>query len=91
MLIISIYMNIYIINNVVKLHKKRKKLKTKKLQANIEEELLTRLNKLRKDKKIDRDTLLSVIIYEGMESIKDLEKKEIIKKYIAIIEKLENN
>ena len=84
-------MNIYIINNVVKLHKKRKKLKTKKLQANIEEELLTRLNKLRKDKKIDRDTLLSVIIYEGMESIKDLEKKEIIKKYIAIIEKLENN
>jgi len=66
-------------------------LKTKKLQANIEEELLAKLNKLRKDKKIDRDTLLSVIIYEGMESIKDLEKKEIIKKYIAIIEKLENN
>ena len=66
-------------------------MKTKKLQANIEEELLAKLNKLRKDKKIDRDTLLSVIIYEGMESIKDLEKKEIIKKYIAIIEKLENN
>jgi len=66
-------------------------LKTKKLQANIEEELLAKLNKLRKDKKIDRDTLLSVIIYEGMESIKNLKKKEIIKKYIEIIEKLENN
>jgi len=63
-------------------------LKTKKLQANIERELLLELNKLRKDKKIDRDTLLSVIIYEGIENIKDLDKVEIIKKYINILEKL---
>ena len=63
-------------------------MKTKKLQANIERELLLELNKLRKDKKIDRDTLLSVIIYEGIENIKDLDKVEIIKKYINILEKL---
>ena len=61
---------------------------TKKLQANIEEELLIKLNTLRKSKKIDRDTLLSVIIYEGIENIKNLDKVEIIKKYIEILNKL---
>jgi len=63
-------------------------LNTKKLQANIEEELLIKLNTLRKSKKIDRDTLLSVIIYEGIENIKNLDKVEIIKKYIEILNKL---
>ena len=61
---------------------------TKKLQANIEEELLIKLNELRKNKKIDRDTLLSVIIYEGIENIKNLDKVEIIRKYIEVLEKL---
>ena len=66
-------------------------METKKLQANIEKELLLELNKLRKNKKIDRDTLLSVIIYEGIENIKDLDKVEIIRKYISILEKLKIN
>jgi len=64
-------------------------LKIKKLQANIEEKLLKKINQLRKNKKIDRDTLLSVIIFEGIENIKELEKIDIIKKYIEIMEKLE--
>jgi hypothetical protein len=63
-------------------------LKTKKLQANIEDIVLTKLNKLRKNKKIDRDTLLTVIIYEGIEKIKNLDKVDIIKRYIEILEKL---
>lgn len=64
-------------------------MKIKKLQANIEEKLLKKINQLRKNKKIDRDTLLSVIIFEGIENIKELEKIDIIKKYIEIMEKLE--
>jgi hypothetical protein len=61
---------------------------TKKLQADIPKEILKLLNNLRKNKKIDRDTLLSVIIYEGIENIKNLNKNEIIKKYLKIIEEL---
>jgi hypothetical protein len=63
-------------------------LKTKKLQANIEDIVLNKLNKLRKNNKIDRDTLLTVIIYEGIEKIKNLDKVDIIKRYIEILEKL---
>jgi hypothetical protein len=61
---------------------------TKKLQADIPKEILKLLNNLRKNKKLDRDTLLSVIIYEGIENIKNLNKNEIIKKYLKIIEEL---
>jgi len=61
---------------------------TRKLQADIPKEILQLLNNLRKSKKIDRDTLLSVIIYEGIKNITDLNKNEIIKKYLEIIEEL---
>jgi hypothetical protein len=64
---------------------------TKKLQADIPKEILKLLNNLRKNKKIDRDTLLSVIIYEGIKNITDLNKNEIIKKYLEIIEELSDN
>jgi hypothetical protein len=60
------------------------------LQADIDERLLYRLNKLRKEKKVDRDTLLTVILFEGIQKIEKLEKTNIIKKYIAIIDYLEN-
>jgi len=62
---------------------------TKKLQADIHKEILNLINKLRKEKKIDRDTLLTVILYKGIESVKDFEKNEIIKEYLEIIEKIE--
>jgi len=63
---------------------------TKKLQADIHKEILNIINKLRKEKKIDRDTLLTVILYKGIESIKTFEKNKIIKEYLDIIEKIDN-
>lgn len=64
---------------------------TKKLQADIHKEILNIINKLRKEKKVDRDTLLTVILYKGIESIKTFEKNEIIKEYLDIIEKIDNS
>jgi len=64
---------------------------TKKLQADIHKEILNIINKLRKEKKVDRDTLLTVILYKGIESIKTFEKNELIKEYLDIIEKIDNS